>query len=136
MRLIHRPIERVPINGRCARVHPDPGWVSGFRDSFADKSGGLYTRALDRQTIGLVIAAIDIASGKIDDHVRAVQAGDPRPSLVSRPMDGLPRRRLRITRKNGDIVTVPVKMPGDYDTDLAATARNHDAQRIRGQASM
>src|SRR5579875_1366531 len=70
--LVHRPINRVAVDGGSTCVHPKPGWFFRNRDGVADQAGCEYAGILDFPPVGGVIAAIDAAACQIDDDIRAV----------------------------------------------------------------
>src|SRR5579875_3837098 len=70
--IVHRAIEAVPVDSCRTRVEPEPWRFGGTGNRLSDETGGDGARVADFALMSGRVAAIDAASGEIDDHVGAV----------------------------------------------------------------
>jgi hypothetical protein len=78
-----------------------------------------------------VVAAVDGASGEMDDGVGAVKLVDPGAGVEAIPWECAPGRGMRVARENGDGVTIGVEMAGEEGADLSAAAGDEDAHGFK-----
>ena len=82
VRLVHGAIQRVPVDGRRAGVHPESGRVLEAGNHFVQQARAANARFEDRAPVRRRVPAIDAASGKIDADIAPLEfARSSRPAV-------------------------------------------------------
>ena len=131
--LIHLPIERMAINGRSRRIHPDPRRIVHPRNHSIQEPRCSNARIVDLAPILCRIPAIHAAPGQVDTDIRALKRLNPRPNLFAIPVHGLPGRSVGSARQHRHMVAALLKGTRQHLPHLSAAAGQHNAQRARTQ---
>lgn len=89
--LVHGAVERVAIDGGGAGVEPDGGRAIEVCDDFVEDAGGLDAGVEDGAAIGLMVAAVDAATGKVDADITLFELVDPGAGSEAVPGDDAPQ---------------------------------------------
>jgi hypothetical protein len=73
-----RGVVTMRVDRRRRRLQPDPRWALRPRRSVAEHLRRCQPRLENLASIGLRVAAVDAAAGKIEEHVSAIQLRRPR----------------------------------------------------------
>ncbi len=96
--LVHRPVERMAIDGCRGSVQPYPRRIGEPRDDVAKQARGLNAGVVDCFAVLRGVPAVDASAGQVDADVSAFQILRPEARISAVPMDSLPlaRRLVRV----------------------------------------
>ena len=121
-------VERVAINGRGGRVHPQARRICEAGEGLMQQPRGADARIVKFAAVARRRTAIDAAAGEMDADVGAFERFHPRAERLAVPVHGGPGCRVGAAREHRDVVAALLKKPRQHAAHLAAAAGKHDAQ--------
>ena len=122
------------IDGGRARVRPNFGRVVQPADGFAEEARRARPGFFNFAPIGFVVAAVDVATGEIQDKVGVLEFFGPVIRSRSVSPNNPPRRGACSSGYNDNVVAVGLKVPSKNCSHLAGTTRQHNAKWTRVHA--
>src|SRR5438067_1963017 len=114
------------IDGGRACIQPQLGRTCCAGNGLADDARRLDPRFHNLAPVGLRLAAVDAASGKIDDHVRFADLLSPSSERTTIPADHRPGRGISMPGKNNYRIIVTMEVARQNTPYLSSSSGNHD----------
>jgi hypothetical protein len=92
------------------------------RDRLGNNARRIHARLFDQLAILGVVSAVDASPGEIDDNVRSVEFSNPVSRSLGIPFRNAPRRALRPSAENNNLIAALMKRSSEDRSDLAASA--------------
>jgi hypothetical protein len=98
-------------------------------DDLAEKTCGEDAGVVNVGAVALVVAAVDAATGQVDEGICAFKSLSPRALREPIPVDCLPGSGIGAASEDSDVVAGGLEVAGERLADLAAASGDNDAER-------